>query len=115
MLRTIILPLFTALVLTGCATYGSCGNENDGFGCDTVSVGEIKERVYEYGESVERFKSHLDAIRERATSNEVSIDGIIELFAEYDRAVGVLIEDYYILRTRVGSKGDTAGKTGGRP
>lgn len=115
MLRTIILPLFAALVLAGCATYGSCGNENGGCGGDTVSVGELQERVHEYGESVERFKSYLDELRSRATSNEVSIDGVIELFTEYDRAVGILVQDYYILRTRVGSKGDASGKTGGRP
>lgn len=115
MLRTIILPLFAALVLAGCATYGSCGNESGGCRGDTVSVGELQERVYEYGESVERFKLYLDAIRERATSNEVTIDGVIELFAEYDRAVGILVQDYYSLRTRIRAKGDASGQTGDRP
>lgn len=115
MLRTIILSVFIMLVFAGCATHGSCGHTSYGSGNDSVTVGELQERVLEYGESIERFKSQLDELRSRATSDEVSIDGVIELFTEYDRAVGILVQDYYSLRTRIRAEGDASGTTGDRP
>ena len=115
MCRRTVLFILISVVLTGCTTYRDCGYQNDSCGNDTVAVGELQDRVYEYGESIERFKSNLDAIRERATGDGVSIDGVIELFAEYDRAVGILIQDYYSLRARIGTEGNAIGTTVDRP
>lgn len=106
MLRIIILSLFVSIVLAGCATYGRVEDNGGSVGRDTISIGEFQARVREYEESVERFRVCLDALRVRATIPGISIDGVIELFGEYDQAVRVLIQDYYSLRASIGTEGD---------
>lgn len=91
--------IMLCFVCTGCLTTRA-GTDN--------AVLEHQRQLAEYQATVDTFIRRTDAsaeriesIRGRADSVTTSIDGVISLFDEYQRAVERLLQDYYDLRRAV--------------
>lgn len=104
-----------SVVCTGCITTR--------YGTDNAVL-EHQRQLAEYQATVDTFIRRTDAsaeriesIRGRADSVTTSIDGVISLFDEYQRAVERLLQDYYDLRRAVEAaekdSGNTVGNTAG--
>lgn len=93
------LIVLLSFVCTGCLTTRA-GTDN--------AVLEHQRQLAEYQSSVNALVRRTDAsaeriesIRGRADSLTTSIDGVIELFDEYQRAVEQLLQNYYDLRAAI--------------